>query len=49
VGDLYHADVLGARGAGVRALLLDPFGDWAIDDTPTARDLWEVAEAFTRR
>ena len=46
IGDLYHADVLGARSAGIRALLLDPYGDWTLDDVPTARDLWEVAEQF---
>jgi putative hydrolase of the HAD superfamily len=28
VGDLYHADVVGARGAGLHPLLLDPNGDW---------------------
>jgi HAD superfamily hydrolase (TIGR01509 family) len=47
IGDLYHADVLGARGAGVRALLLDPYGDWTLDDVPTARDLWDVADAVS--
>jgi HAD superfamily hydrolase (TIGR01509 family) len=46
IGDLYHADVLGARGAGIRGLLLDPYGDWTLDDMPKARDLWEVADAF---
>jgi putative hydrolase of the HAD superfamily len=46
IGDLYHADVLGARGAGIRALLLDPYGDWTLDDVPTARDLHEVADNF---
>ncbi len=45
IGDLYHADVLGARAAGIRGLLLDPYGDWTLDDVPTARDLWEVADA----
>jgi putative hydrolase of the HAD superfamily len=24
VGDLYHVDVLGARGAGLQSMLLDP-------------------------
>ncbi len=27
-GDLYDADVVGARGAGIHAALLDPFDDW---------------------
>jgi putative hydrolase of the HAD superfamily len=43
VGDLYHVDVLGARGAGVHALLLDPFGDWEGVDCACAADLEEVA------
>jgi HAD superfamily hydrolase (TIGR01509 family) len=46
IGDLYHADVLGARGAGITPLLLDPFGDWPDADCLTARDLGEVADAF---
>jgi putative hydrolase of the HAD superfamily len=44
VGDLYHADVTGARAAGVNALLLDPFGDWDGVDCERARDLVELAE-----
>jgi putative hydrolase of the HAD superfamily len=28
VGDLYAADVLGARAAGLHAILVDPYGDW---------------------
>ena len=46
IGDLFHADVLGARAAGVHALLLDPFGDWTDVDCPVAADLGEVAEAM---
>jgi HAD superfamily hydrolase (TIGR01509 family) len=49
IGDLYHADVLGARGAGVRGLLLDPYDDWDVSDAPTARDLWAVADAVSGR
>jgi len=44
VGDLYHADVTGARAAGVNAVLLDPFGDWDGVDCERARDLVELAE-----
>jgi HAD superfamily hydrolase (TIGR01509 family) len=49
VGDLYHADVVGARAAGVHALLLDPYGDW--DDVDCARlpDLAALAERIARR
>jgi FMN phosphatase YigB (HAD superfamily) len=43
VGDLYHADVGGARAAGVHALLLDPYGDWPDVDCERAEDLWDVA------
>jgi FMN phosphatase YigB (HAD superfamily) len=44
VGDLYHADVIGSRGAGLHALLLDPYGDWPELDCERARDLAEVAD-----
>ena len=46
VGDLYHADVVGARSAGLHALLLDPYGDWSNVDCPTAPDLWSLADYF---
>ena len=51
IGDLYHADVVGARGAGVHALLLDPYDDWGAVDCPVAHHLTEVADvmAATRR
>ncbi len=39
VGDMYGADVVGARAAGLRAVLLDPHGDWGPMDCPTAPDL----------
>jgi HAD superfamily hydrolase (TIGR01509 family) len=44
VGDIYHADVIGARRAGLHALLLDPYGDWPEMGCEKARDLMEVAE-----
>ncbi len=46
VGDLYHADVSGARSAGIHALLLDPYDDWPAVDCDRAPDLWAVAERF---
>lgn len=46
VGDLYHADVVGAREAGVHALLLDPYDDWRDLDCPVARHLTEVADVI---
>jgi putative hydrolase of the HAD superfamily len=43
VGDLYDADVAGARAAGLHALLLDPFGDWGQVDCETMPDLPTLA------
>jgi putative hydrolase of the HAD superfamily len=39
VGDLYSVDVLGARGAGLDAILLDPRGFWGARDCRLARGL----------
>ncbi len=39
IGDLYSVDVLGARAAGMEAVLLDPGGVWGELDCPTARSL----------
>jgi putative hydrolase of the HAD superfamily len=44
VGDMYAADVVGARAAGVHALLLDPHGDWGEVDCPVARDVPSLAQ-----
>jgi putative hydrolase of the HAD superfamily len=43
VGDLYSIDVVGARAAGLDAILLDPAGLWGRVDCRTARDLAEAA------
>ncbi len=48
IGDLYHADVQGARGAGIEAVLLDPYGDWPPGDFTRVRDLWEAADLLDR-
>jgi putative hydrolase of the HAD superfamily len=37
VGDLYSIDVLGARAAGMRAILMDPGACWGERDCPLAR------------
>ena len=42
VGDLYSVDVLGARGAGLAAILLDQGGVWSDVDCPVARSLSEA-------
>lgn len=42
VGDLYAVDVLGARAAGLRAVLLDPFDAldrWQVDRIPSVLEL----------
>jgi putative hydrolase of the HAD superfamily len=46
VGDLYAVDVLGARGAGLHALLLDPYGDWSDVDCATAPDVAALARGL---
>jgi HAD superfamily hydrolase (TIGR01509 family) len=48
VGDLYHADVAGARAAGLHAVLLDPFDDWSVTDCVRLPDLWTVADHVER-
>jgi hypothetical protein len=40
---MYAADVVGARAAGVHALLLDPHGDWGDVDCAVARDVPALA------
>ncbi len=39
VGDMYAADVVGARAAGVHPVLLDPFDDWKNVDCVTLPDI----------
>jgi putative hydrolase of the HAD superfamily len=47
VGDLWAADVVGARGVGLHAVLLDPYGDWPDDvDCPRVADLTALARAL---
>ena len=51
VGDLYPVDILGARRAGLRALLLDPFGelDYPVDSLPDVSALPDYMEQLSRR
>ena len=44
VGDLYHVDVVGARAAGVRAVLLDRADLYAAFDCDRVRGLHELAD-----
>ena len=46
VGDLYAADVAGARAAGVHALLLDPHDDWPPVDCARLPDVPALARAI---
>lgn len=44
VGDLYDIDVLGARSAGLHAILLDPYSDWQDVDCERIPDLLALNE-----
>jgi FMN phosphatase YigB (HAD superfamily) len=44
VGDLYEVDVIGARRAGMAAVLLDPGGLHASRDVATAPDVATVVD-----
>ena len=44
VGDLYHVDVVGARSAGIAAILLDAGGLYADYDCPRVRTIGEVVD-----
>jgi putative hydrolase of the HAD superfamily len=44
VGDLYSVDVLGARAAGLEAVLLDPGACWGVRDCPLAPDVLAAVE-----
>ena len=48
VGDLYHVDVVGARAAGIAAILLDAgnlYGDY---DCPRVRTIGEVVDLIAK-
>jgi putative hydrolase of the HAD superfamily len=44
VGDMYYQDVLGSRAAGLYSVLLDPYGDWKVEDCERCGDLSELAD-----
>ncbi|HOU94562.1 MAG TPA: HAD family hydrolase [Polyangiaceae bacterium] len=48
VGDLFHVDVVGARAAGLRAVLVDRGGLQGDRDCPRVRHLGELADALER-
>ena len=49
VGDLYHVDVVGARAAGLSAVLLDAAGLYADCDCPRVRSLEELLPMLESR
>lgn len=42
VGDIRSVDEVGARSAGMRFVLIDPYGDYAGPDTPSIRTIGEL-------
>ncbi len=46
VGDLYHVDVVGARGAGLQAALLDPLAFYPEADCPRFASLGDLADVL---
>ena len=46
VGDLYHVDVIGARAAGLRAVLLDAAGLYPEADCPRVRTLDDLVRGI---
>ncbi len=48
VGDLHAIDVVGARRAGLHAVLLDPFDDWSDADCERANDVATLATRILR-
>ena len=48
VGDLYQVDVVGARAAGLRGVLLDEAGLYPDADCPTVRSLAELVDQIAQ-
>jgi putative hydrolase of the HAD superfamily len=49
VGDLYSIDVLGARAAGLHAILMDPGRCWPPRDCPTASTVLDAVRLIVNR
>jgi putative hydrolase of the HAD superfamily len=49
IGDLYSVDVLGARAAGIRAILLDPGRHWGERDCDLAADVLDAVRSIVDR
>jgi putative hydrolase of the HAD superfamily len=48
IGDLHSIDILGARSAGVQAVLLDPGGHWGERDCAKARTVLDAVRLITK-
>ena len=46
VGDFYSIDVVGARRAGMHAVLIDPIDCWTDVDAPRIRALSELLDVL---
>ncbi len=46
VGDLYAADIIGGRAAGIHTALVDPYGDWEDADCARFVGVKELAETI---
>jgi len=49
VGDLYHADIVGARAANMTGVLLDRKGESEKTDCPVVQDLWGLIDWLNSR
>jgi len=49
VGDIYHVDVVGGRGAGLRVVMVDEAGLYGDVDCPRVRSLVELADHLAPR
>jgi putative hydrolase of the HAD superfamily len=49
VGDIYEIDVLGARAAGMRPVLIDPLGKWTHRDCDRIRALHDLLDLLPER
>jgi REG-2-like HAD superfamily hydrolase len=49
VGDIYEIDVLGARTAGMQAILIDPLWKWEDRDCPRIRGIHDLLDVLPER
>jgi HAD superfamily hydrolase (TIGR01549 family) len=49
VGDIYRIDVVGARSAGLHAILLDPYSDWPDLDCPKIPNLLALSKMISEQ